>query len=297
VEGVLIFGNVQFTTQAARLMLEQGIEMAMFSGRGRLLGQITSPFPKNIVLREAQYERKRDEEFVTGFCVAIVQAKLDNSLSFLREFVHNHPDTPVREQIASLEKLRRTVDSRASLGALRGVEGTAARTYFSAFAHMVRHRFSFEGRKKHPSTDPVNAMLSLGYTMVYNEISWLFDGMGFDPFMGYYHQPHYGHATLASDLLEEFRTPLVDRLVLALVNKRVFGETDFFLHTASGGMYLKTEPRKRYFTEYEVFLTRETAIFGDTETTCFRKLFLRQAKRLKNAILNGEAYIPYKFQW
>lgn len=72
---------------------------------------------------------------------------------------------------------------------------------------MVRRTFGFSGRARHPSPDPVNALLSLGYTLVYNEISSLLDGLGFDPYLGFFHQPRYGHATLASDLLEEFRAP------------------------------------------------------------------------------------------
>jgi CRISPR-associated protein Cas1 len=161
---------------------------------------------------------------------------------------------------------------------------------------MLRHSFDFHGRRRHPSPDPVNALLSLGYTMAYNEIGSLLDGLGFDPYLGYYHQPRYGHATLASDLLEEFRAPLVDRLTLRLVNNRVLQEDDFYRQT-SGGMHLKRDPLKRYFAEYETFVDRDQQMPAGEPPADFRTLFRRQAERLRRTVLTGEPYIPYRFCW
>ena len=297
IEGVLIFGNVQFTTQAVQLLFQQGIEMALFTSHGKLLGQLTSPATKNITLRQAQYAKKVDTGFVLVLARAIVNAKMANALEFVREFGHNHPDTDLSEETAQIAGLCSRIDSQSDLPALLGLEGSGARAYFQAFAKMVRHSFDFTGRRRRPPPDPVNALLSLGYTMVYNEIGSLLDGLGFDPYLGFYHQPHYGHATLASDLMEEFRTPLTDRFTLGLINNRIFDEQDFFLHTASGSMYLKDIPRKRYFSEYERFITRPMTSSEDETETNFRKLFRRQAERLQQSIMNGETYCPYKFCW
>jgi len=296
IEGVLIFGNVQFTTQAVRLLFEQGIEMALLSRRGKLLGQLTSPNTKNITLRRAQYARSLEPLFVLSFAKSIVAGKLRNSLHFIREFGHNHRDLDLSEGSCQIEALWRQTDARTDLATLLGLEGAAARAYFQAFGQMVRGSLNFDGRKRHPSPDPVNALLSLGYTLVYTEISSLLDGIGFDPYLGYYHQPSYGHATLASDLLEEFRSPLVGRLTLSLVNNRIFDAEDFFLHTGSGGLYLKDESRKRYFVEYERFVTRPMPDCGRGQT-CFRKLFRRQAERLRDAVNSAGAYEPYEFSW
>lgn len=297
VEGVMIFGNVQFTTQAVRLLLECGIEMALFTSTGRLLGQITSPSTKNIVLRQAQYARSGDPAFVLSFARIIVEGKIRNALEFLREFQHNHPEPSLEDENRTLSALLGEMPPQADMTVLLGHEGIAARTYFSAFAKMVRHSFSFTARHRHPSPDPVNALLSLGYTLVYNEISSLHDGLGFDPYLGFYHQPHYGHATLASDLLEEFRSPLVDRLTLSLVNNRVFKEEDFFLHEPTGGIYLRDDPRKRYFHKYEEFVARPATCEGGPEEVSFRKLFRRQAERLKDAVTSGATYEPFRFSW
>jgi CRISPR-associated protein Cas1 len=294
-QGVLVFGNVQITTQAMRLMLESNVEMALFTGTGRLLGQITSPFPKNITLRQTQYARAGDSNFILDFARIIISAKIRNCLELIREFSHNHPETDLNSQKDQLESYARQIEGRQDIDVLLGMEGISSRVYFSAFAKMIRGDFMFEGREKHPPPDPVNALLSLGYTMVYNEISSLLDGIGFDPYLGIFHQPKYGHAGLASDLCEEFRAALTDRLTLYLINNRILQPDDFITHTPSKGVYLAQDPKKRYFEEYEKFVTRPMPA-GEGESN-FRKLFLRQAERLRHALMTGEVYQPYSFHW
>lgn len=148
-EGVLIFGNVQFTTQAVRLMLEHEIEMGLFSSTGKLLGQLTSPAPGNITLRQAQYARAADASFCICFARITVSAKIRNSLELMRQFAHNHPDQDLSHEREQLEQYSRQVDGRMSAGSLLGLEGTAARTYFGAYAKMIRgDAFTFTSRQK-----------------------------------------------------------------------------------------------------------------------------------------------------
>lgn len=297
VEAVLIFGNVQFTTQTARLMFEQGVEMALFTRRGRLLGRLSSPTTKNITLRKRQYERHGDSTFALSTARGILSGKLKNCLQMVREYGHNHPELDFGQDTARLEGLLNQVESQPDLNALLGIEGAAAQTYFPAFGRMIRRSFTFTGRRKRPAPDPVNALLSLGYTLVYSEIESLLDGIGFDPYLGFFHQPRYGHATLASDLMEEFRSPLVDRLTLYLINNNILKEEDFFLHKPSRGIHLKDDARNRYFAEYERFVSRPMVLPGEEKETTYRSLFLRQADRLRKAITQGTDYEPYYFSW
>ena len=271
--------------------------MGIFTSHGKFLGQLTSPTSKNIVLRQAQYARNNDPDFTLAFARTLVGSKMSNALEFLRGFSHNHPEANLRDESSRLSTSCSQVDLQPDLASLLGLEGSGGRIYFQAFGQMVLKEFQFTGRHRRPAPDPVNALLSLGYTMVYNEIGSLLDGLGFDPYLGFYHQPHYGHATMASDLLEEFRTPLVDRLTLNLINNRVLNQEDFYLHAASGSCYLKDEPRKRYFVEYEAFVTRSMACPDDGTETSFRRLFRRQAERLRHSITTAEAYTPYRFCW
>ncbi len=120
---------------------------------------------------------------------------------------------------------------------------------------------------------PVNTLLSFGYTLASNEIASLLDGIGFDPYIGFFHKSKYGRPSLAADLLEEFRSPIVDRLTLKLINNRVLTENDFYFHKPSGSMYLKRTALKCYFTEYKKVANKEFTYPRTGEKTNFRRCF------------------------
>lgn len=293
IDSVLIFGNVQFTTQAVWEMFDHGIEMAILSRTGKLIGQITSPATKNIELRVAQFKMHGDEDFKLSFARNVVKGKIRNSLQTLRGFAYNHPEIVLKEELEAIGSAYRNVDGHTSLDSLNGVEGMAARSYFAGFAKMILGGFGFTGRVKHPATDPVNALLSLGYTLVFNEISSLLDGMGFDPYLGYYHKVDYGRASLASDLQEEFRAPIVDRLTLRLINNRMLTEGDFYKNPKGEGMYLTREAMKKYFAEYEDFLNNEFVHPDTKEKTTYRKCFRIQIERLASCVKGEREYLPF----
>lgn len=293
IESVLIFGNVQFTTQAIHELFEHGIELALLTRTGRLVGQITSPSTKNIELRIVQFDKYHDETFRLSLSKAIVEGKVANCLSVMRAFSYNHPEIDLTQETSGLDASVRNINGIGSVAVLRGVEGNAARTYFSGFKKMLLGEFEFEGRKKHPSTDPVNALLSLGYTLVFNEISSLLDGLGFDPYLGYFHEVEYGRASLASDIQEEFRAT-VDRFTLNLLNNRMVSQNDFYANPKGGGMYLKREAMKTYFTEYEKYLNREFKHWETAENTTLRKCFRSQAEKLGSFIKGDQMYSTFQ---
>ncbi|MCL5022277.1 MAG: CRISPR-associated endonuclease Cas1 [Nitrospirae bacterium] len=292
VDAVLIFGNVHFTTQAVHELFEHGIEMALLTRTGRLVGQITSPFTKNIELRVKQFERYHDEAFKLGLSKTIVQGKIANCLSLMSAFSYNHPERNLAETVARIETTMKGLNDARDTSALMGIEGITAKTYFSGFAKMILADFVFEGRKKHPSTDPVNALLSFGYTLLFNEISSLLDGLGFDPYLGYFHEVEYGRASLATDIQEEFRAS-IDRFTLYLVNNRMVGRDDFYPNPKDGAMYLKRDAMKKYFVEYEKYLNREFKHSETAENTTLRKCFRIQAEKLAGHIRGAAAYTPF----
>ena len=296
IDAVLIFGNVQFTTQAVHELFQHGIEMAILTRTGKLIGQITSPSTKNITLRLQQFKKYWDNDFKLILSKAIVAGKIKNGLRVIQLFSYNHPDLDFETEITTLKTRLSDVGSATQIDQLFGLEGSAAKAYFEAFGRMLLCEFNFPGRKKHPSTDPVNALLSLTYTMIFNEISSLLDGLGFDPYLGYYHSIDYGRASLASDLMEEFRAPIGDRLTLNLINNRVFGQGDFYSNPNDSSVYLKRESLKRYFVEYENMLNHEFIHPRTKENTTFRKSFRIQAERLASSIQNDSLYIPFELE-
>lgn len=293
IDAVLIFGNVQFTTQAVEELFKHGIEMAILSRTGRLKGQITSPATKNIMLRLKQFKKYWDEPFRLNISKSIVSGKIHNCLAMIRLFAYNHKDIDLKTEISNLQAILIRVEKTDSLEKLIGKEGHAARIYFNTFGKMTLGEFDFPGRKKRPPTDPINSILSLSYTMIFNEIASLLDGIGFDPYLGYLHSADYGRASLAADLMEEFRAPIADRLTLNLVNNRVFNQDDFSKNPKSGAISFKRDSLKRYFQEYEQHLNH---IFTHPETkqnTSFRKCFRIQAEKLAFIIQNDDTYVPF----
>ena len=295
VESVLIFGNVQFTTQAVHELFEHGIEMALLTRTGRLVGQITSPATKNIELRLEQFKQYWDEIFRLDLSRIIVTGKITNSMNMMRAFSYNHPEINLTPEMNRMHSSMEAVKGAKDINRLMGVEGSASRAYFSGFGKMILSEFTFEGRRKRPATDPVNALLSFGYTLVFNEISSLLDGLGFDPYLGYFHSVEYGRASLASDIIEEFRAS-VDRFTLFLVNNRVLKKEDFYKNPKGEGLYLTREAMKRYFSHYETYLNREFVHPDTGEKTTLRKCFRLQAEKLAAFIKGGNRYAPFNLE-
>lgn len=288
---VLLYGNVQVTTQALAELLDHGIELALLTTAGRLRGQLTPPKAKNVPLRMRQYDLARDAGFCLSFAREVVRAKIANSLAVLRRFRRNHPEAFAPEALAELERAAGRVETVATLDSLRGIEGSAAAGYFRLLEAMVPAGLGFDGRTRRPPRDPFNALLSFGYVLVGNELQSLLDAIGFDPYVGFYHQIDYGRPSLALDLLEELRAPLVDRWSASLLNLRHLGPDDF-RGTRQEGVLLQREAMKRYFPLYEKELTTPFAVDGEELT--FRQLYRRQAERLARALLDGEPYRGFR---
>ena len=295
IDGVLIFGNVQFTTQAVHELFEHGIELAILTRTGKLIGQITSPVTKNIELRIEQFKKYADEYFKLSLSQTIITGKLTNCLNLIRTFSYNHPEVDFDGETGEIRSCLREVPHANTIDSLMGIEGIGARRYFAGFRKMIRGAFNFDGRKKHPSPDPVNALLSFGYTLVFNEIASLLDGLGFDPYLGYFHSMKYGRASLASDILEEFRAS-VDRFTLYLINNRVFKEEDFYTNPRGEGMYLTKEALKEYIGHYERFINREFTHPETRENTTLRKCFRIQAEKLANHIRSNGTYTTFTLE-
>jgi CRISPR-associated protein Cas1 len=296
VDHVMLFGNIQVTTSTLHLLLEKGIELAIFSYGGQLLGQLTPPMGKNIPLRIRQFERFRDPDFILQFSRKIVAAKISNALAFLRQFHWNYPRAFDLKELELFSEMISRASTTKTLDSLLGIEGSAAAHYFKLFEAVIQPPWEFKGRSKRPPEDPVNAVLSFGYVVVGSQIQMLLDGIGLDPYLGFYHQVDYGRPGLALDLLEEFRHPLVDRLTASLFNKGVFEEADFFnpsspRDSSTVAVYLSTAGKKKFFLHYEKSLG-EISPAPETGEGFF-PLFQRQIQDLIRSIQDNTPYEPF----
>jgi CRISPR-associated protein Cas1 len=312
VDAVLIFGNVQLTTQAIAFLLESGIDTGFLSLRGRLKGKLIPLEGKNVLLRVKQFERARSEGFKASVARRIVSAKLRNARALLMRHARNHPEAELSREIDELAVLANRVEAAApeepTLDRVRGLEGQGSAVYFRGFAKMLRSELRFEGRSRRPPKDPINGLLSLGYSLLTQELIGLISAHGFDPFVGFYHELRYGRAGLALDLVEEFRHPLIDALVLRLVNKRVVQSDDFSRRSEDGAVMLKPEALKRYLAQYERQMQRplHVRLPADAEAEglrlpsppSWRDLFRLQVRRMARAVRagDGSAYDPWRVE-
>jgi CRISPR-associated protein Cas1 len=223
-EAVLIFGNIQITTQAMAELLDAGIPVSLLSRQGVLRGSLQPPQGKNVPLRLAQFELHRDPERAMVFARLTVSAKLANAAAVLSAFGDRQEARgPATEAaLAQIAEAREKVSAAATIEILDGIEGAAARLYFGVLMLRNKSLFTWPGRVRHPATDPINALLSFGYTLVTNELAAVVETSGLDSYLGCLHQLDYGRQSLALDLVEPFRAPLVDRLVLTVLNRKQF---------------------------------------------------------------------------
>ena len=254
---VNLLGNIQISTQAVQSLCEAGVPVSYFSMGGYFYGITTGLNTKNVVLRRSQFRLADSEWFPLSLARALVAGKIRNQRTMLQR---NHIE-PEKSSLVGMKGLAERAERAESLESLLGFEGSAARLYFEEFAGMIKpgddpeagaggFSFDFEGRNRRPPRDPVNALLSLAYSMLAKDLTIACYAVGFDPYMGFYHQLRHGRPALALDLMEPFRPLIADSAVLSAVNTRMVTERDFV--RAGASVALTPTGRKGFFRAYEL---------------------------------------------
>jgi CRISPR-associated protein Cas1 len=246
---VSVFGNAQISTQAMRRLFERGIGVSFLSTGGWLYGRATGTDSNNVDLRLAQYRGVTDPATKSGLARNFVEAKIRNCRTMVRR---NHA-APSPVVLFELDQLARKAAECESTESLLGIEGAAARTYFSAFAGMLSEHdvgtFDMNGRNRRPPKDPINALLSFAYSMLTRDVTVALGSAGLDPLLGFYHRPRFGRPALALDLMEELRPILADSVVITAINTRVVDEGSFIRHPT--GVALTPAARKAMVLAHE----------------------------------------------
>lgn len=225
VDQIVVFGNAGFTTPAVQYVLENGIDVAYLSSRGTYRGRFQPPGAKDAALRQQQYHRSLDDAFCLRIARAVVAGKIHNAAAFCRRQRRLTHDG--KHRLKRLAALLPSVHAAGNMQQLLGYEGAAAATYYQVWRTFLRADFDFHKRQAYPPPDAVNALLSLGYTLLYNRMFAAINIVGLDPYQGFFHQRKYGHAALVSDLIEEWRAIIVDSIVLTVINRREIKPDDF----------------------------------------------------------------------
>lgn len=288
-EAILIFGKSQVTTQVIRTCLWRDIPIAYLSRMGYCYGRVMPIERGYRQLSRYQQQLGVAERLVTAR--AIVQAKLKNSRVLLRRQKKRVELELLEPVLRRLEYLALQAARADSLERLMGFEGAGAAQYFSAFGECLTNpEFVFTARIRHPPGNPVNAMLSFGYQILWNHLLALIEMQGLDPYQACLHQGTERHAALASDLIEEFRAPLVDSLVTYLINRKLIdAKTDFVYH--NGGCYLNDCGRTKYL---KAFVQRMEETQTEEGGQPRWDLLNQQVKAYKQFVYNPvQFYQPY----
>jgi len=249
---VNVFGSVTVTGPALQALCWAEKPVAHFTFGGWFAGMTTGLGLKNVFLRIAQVRASDDAAFCLQVARAIVATKIRNQRTLLQR---NHLE-PSRLVLVRLKQLADEAQDASSLASLLGIEGTAARLYFEQFAGMLKPEpgdelppFDFNGRNRRPPRDPVNALLSFAYSLLVKDLTIVCHTVGFDPFVGFYHQPRFGRPALALDLMEGFRPLIADSSVLSAVNTRMVTPKDFL--RAGRSVTMTASGRKAVLRAYE----------------------------------------------
>ncbi len=285
-----LMGNVQLSTQAVQALCEAGVPVCYFSMGGWFYGITTGLNSKNIFTRIAQFRLAADEGFALSFARRIVAGKVRNQRTLLQR---NHIEPPA-DSLLGLKQMAEAAERARTLQELLGIEGNAGRIYFGAFGGMIKSEgedgagdfaFDFEGRNRRPPRDPVNALLSLAYSLLAKDYTIACYSVGLDPYLGFYHQPRFGRPALALDLVEPFRPLVGDSAVLTAINTRMVGARDFV--RAGDSVALTQSGRKAFYRAYEARMDTLVTHPVFEYRVSYRRLLEIQA-RLLARLLGGE---------
>lgn len=257
VSHVVLFGCCNVSHGAVRLALSRRIPMMYLSQRGRYFGRLETEGQAKVNYLAQQVKCAEDLEFCRSQAETIVRAKLHNSRILLMRLNRRRRSDKAKQAIESLAQLIDDLPLAESMDALRGYEGKAATLYFQGLGSLLDETFTFERRTKRPPTDPVNSLLSLGYTLLSQNVHSFIEALGLHTHFGNLHVPRDNHPALVSDLMEEFRAQVIDSLVAYLINKKIFTPDDFTPPDERGGVYLQVDALKKFLKFWEEKLLGE----------------------------------------
>ena len=297
VSQLVLMGNVYVTTPTLHELMRREIPITWQSYGGWFLGHSMGVGHSNVELRTAQYSASFDESTCLRLAKGWVMAKIRNSRVLLRRnWSDKEAAAPV---LQAMKLLSNKTGSTMTIDSLLGIEGAASAHYFQAFPNMLKMsgdselHFNMNGRNRRPPTDPINALLSFGYSMLTRSFVVALSAVGFDPFRGFFHQPRYGRPALALDMMEPFRSLIVDSCVITAINNGQISKSDFI--ETPIGVNLTSTGRKRFIAVFERRLDQEVIhpLFGYTVE--YRRLFEMQARLLARFLLGEISENPNFF--
>lgn len=291
VRSIYLYGAVQLTAQAIQTCLEEHITVGYFSPAGRYIGALQGLPTSGVNARLGQYHLFHQEKYQVMLAGECIRSKIRNQRVMLMR-----NGSPEKTKVKSLARAAQRASLAKSLNEVRGIEGAAAALYFKEFDSMLRvrlgERFEFKKRNRRPPCDPVNALLSLGYSVLAKELAGICHIVGLDPFYGFFHQHRYGRPALALDLMEEFRPLIADSVAISLLNRGELNKGDFIF--SSRGVSLNDHGRRSFWEAWFRRLDTEVTHPQFKYRMSYRRMMEVQVRQLWR-FARGEASGYYGF--
>jgi CRISP-associated protein Cas1 len=301
VSNVVLFGCCNVSHGAASLALLRRIPILYLSQKGRYFGRLQVEGDAKVEYLIQQVKCCENPEFTRRQAESIVRTKLHNSRIVLMRLNRRRKSKDISETIIKtaaddIEMLMSKLPFAESMDMLRGYEGKAATIYFQALGSLFSGSFKFEKRTKRPPTDPINSMLSLGYTLLSQNVHSFIQTVGLHTHFGHLHVPRDNHPALVSDLVEEWRSGLVDSLIVYLVNSEVFTIDDFTLPDERGGVYFQPHALKKFIKHWEERLQSELTHPHTGQKVAYRRAIELQVREYISC-LKGEVEVYRPMIW
>jgi CRISPR-associated protein Cas1 len=294
VERILIFGNIHLTTPVINTCLQNKIIILFLTLSGLYRGHLWSEESIHLANHLVQFERRNDSLFQLNVSRAIVFGKLTNSRQLLMRLNRKRKQSDVTKAIAGINADIEALEKVDNIDTLRGYEGITAARYFPAFGQLITNSdFSFCLRNRQPPQDPVNSLLSFGYTLLFNNVLSLIIAEGLSPYLANFHYGEDKKPYLAFDLMEEFRSPIVDSLVIKIVNKSIVKPQDFEKVVSNGGIYLTGEGKKLFVKHFENRMNEAVSHPSQKSPVTYRQAIQLQIRRYKQSLLSSVPYEPF----
>ncbi len=290
-EQVVIYGNVSFTVPILDYLLKANVGVSFLSMRGRLKGHLWPAFSNHGTLRRAQFQATEDACRCLDLAKSFVHGKVHNQRILLQRHRRRKGIAALDAPVNALKNCLSELHHADTLNEVRGLEGRATAIYFAGLRELIPPDFSFPSRTRRPPRDAVNALLSLGYSLLMNNVWAALEPTGLDPYQGFLHGDRYGRPSLALDMMEEWRPELVDSLAVSCMNKGIFTLEDF--RDEDGSVLLSEKALKEFVSQYNQRLFGEF-LHPDRDTPVSHLLGLQlQARRLARDLQGGRSYRPY----
>lgn len=287
VDQVVVFGRVHVTTAVLVYLLTEGIDLVFLSNNGKYYGRLQSPESKNPDLKHLQLHVSEDSQRALEFSRSFITGKIHNMRTLLLKHNKQSVATEVKKAVERLSGYEEKVTEAHGIDEIRSYEGIASKEYFSVFPLILKDNMGFKNRQRRPPTDPVNSLLSLGYTLLLYDTLSAVNIAGLDPYLGFLHFSKYGRPSIALDLMEEFRSVIVESLVVSTINRGIFKSTDFVKDEENPKrILLNEESRRKFLAHYEKRVLTVFKYMLTEESVTYRRAFQLQVQHLINCFKN-----------